>query len=39
MRKVELCEVVAYVRSKYVKDQIELSGNDIALVSLTAARI
>jgi len=39
VRKIELCEGVEYIRSKDVKDQIELSGNDIALVSLTAARI
>jgi large subunit ribosomal protein L9e len=39
VRKVELCEGVEYVRTSDVKDQIELSGNDIALVSLTAARI
>merc|ERR1739838_1117180 len=39
VRKVELLDGVSYVRSKDVKDQIELSGNDIALVSLTAARI
>ena len=39
VRKVELPEGVTYVRSSDVKDQIELSGNDIAAVSLTAARI
>lgn len=39
VRKVELPEGVTYVRSADVKDQIELSGNDIAMVSLTAARI
>merc|ERR1711957_483239 len=39
VRKIELCEGVEYIRRKDVKDQIELSGNDIALVSLTAARI
>jgi len=39
VRKIELCDGVEYVRSASVKDQIELSGNDIALVSLTAARI
>ncbi|GMI08097.1 hypothetical protein TrRE_jg7321 [Triparma retinervis] len=39
VRKVELCDGVEYVRSNDVKDQIELSGNDLALVSLTAARI
>ena len=30
---------VKYVRSADVKDEIQLSGNDIALVSLTAAQI
>lgn len=30
---------VGYVRSANVKDEICLSGNDIALVSLTAAQI
>merc|ERR1719203_2666166 len=39
VRKVELLEGVEYVRTADVKDQIELSGNDIALVSLTAAKI
>jgi large subunit ribosomal protein L9e len=39
VRKVKLLEGVKYVRSNDVKDQIELSGNDIALVSLTAAQI
>jgi len=39
VRKIQLCNTVEYVRSKDVKDQIELSGNDIALVSMTAARI
>mmetsp|Transcript_16478 Transcript_16478/g.47383 ORF Transcript_16478/g.47383 Transcript_16478/m.47383 type:complete len:188 (-) Transcript_16478:85-648(-) len=39
VRKVPLGEGVKYVRSADVKDQIELSGNDIAVVSLTAARI
>eukprot|EP00567_Pseudictyota_dubia_P010138 CAMPEP_0197432972 /NCGR_PEP_ID=MMETSP1175-20131217/930_1 /TAXON_ID=1003142 /ORGANISM="Triceratium dubium, Strain CCMP147" /LENGTH=187 /DNA_ID=CAMNT_0042961199 /DNA_START=64 /DNA_END=627 /DNA_ORIENTATION=- len=39
VRKVELCDGVQYVRTADVKDQIELSGNDIAMVSLTAARI
>ena len=38
-RKVKLMEGVKYVRSADVKDQIELSGNDIAMVSLTAAQI
>ena len=39
VRKVKLLEGVKYVRSADVKDQIELSGNDIAMVSLTAAQI
>jgi large subunit ribosomal protein L9e len=39
VRKVELCDGVEYVRTSNVKDQIELTGNDIALVSLTAANI
>ena len=39
VRKVKLQEGVKYVRSADVKDQIELSGNDIAMVSLTAAQI
>ena len=39
VRKVELLEGVKYVRSADVKDQIELSGNDIANVSLTCAQI
>ena len=39
VRKVKLLEGVKYVRSADVKDQIELSGNDIANVSLTAAQI
>mmetsp|Transcript_29060 Transcript_29060/g.61177 ORF Transcript_29060/g.61177 Transcript_29060/m.61177 type:complete len:187 (+) Transcript_29060:184-744(+) len=39
VRKIELLPGVKYVRSADVKDQIELSGNDIALVSLTAAQI
>jgi len=39
VRKVELCEGVEYKRSEAVKDEIELTGNDIAAVSLTAARI
>ena len=34
-----VCEVVEYVRSKKVKDQIELSGNDIVAVSMIAARL
>merc|ERR1712157_396067 len=39
VRKVKLQDGVEYVRTADVKDQIELSGNDIALVSLTAAKI
>lgn len=39
VRKVDLLEGVEYVRSADVKDQIELHGNDIAMVSLTAAKI
>jgi large subunit ribosomal protein L9e len=39
VRKVPLLPGVSYVRSANVKDQIELSGNDIAAVSLTAAQI
>lgn len=39
VRKVEVPEGVEYVRTADVKDQIELSGNDICLVSLTAAKI
>lgn len=39
VRKVPLLEGVKYVRSDNVKDQIELSGIDIAMVSLTAAQI
>lgn len=39
VRKVKLLEGVKYVRSADIKDQIELSGNDITKVSLTAAQI
>ena len=39
VRKVDLLEGVGYVRIADVKDQIELSGNDIASISLTAAKI
>ncbi len=39
VRKVPLLEGVEYIRSADVKDQIELVGNDIAMVSLTAAKI
>mmetsp|Transcript_675 Transcript_675/g.1092 ORF Transcript_675/g.1092 Transcript_675/m.1092 type:complete len:186 (+) Transcript_675:2-559(+) len=39
VRKVKLLDGVSYVRSADVKDQIELTGNDIANVSLTCAQI
>mmetsp|Transcript_100740 Transcript_100740/g.150970 ORF Transcript_100740/g.150970 Transcript_100740/m.150970 type:complete len:202 (-) Transcript_100740:1516-2121(-) len=39
VRKVKLYPGVKYVRSDAVKDQIELSGIDITLVSLTASNI
>ena len=39
VRKVPLLDGVDYIRSADVKDQIELVGNDIAMVSLTAAKI
>jgi large subunit ribosomal protein L9e len=39
VRRVELEEGVEYVRSADVKDQIELCGNDIAMVSLSCAKI
>lgn len=39
VRKVKLLDGVKYVRSADVKDQIELTGNDIANVSLTCAQI
>ncbi|KAL7477701.1 hypothetical protein ACHAW6_003496 [Cyclotella cf. meneghiniana] len=39
VRKIALLEGVKYDRSADVKDEITLSGNDIALVSLTAAQI
>lgn len=39
VRRVKLLEGVKYVRTEDVKDQIELSGIDIAAVSLTAAKI
>lgn len=39
VRKVKLLPGVKYVRTADVKDQIELSGIDIAAVSLTAAQI
>ena len=39
VRRVKLCDGVKYVRTAVVKDQIELSGNGINVVSLTAANI
>mmetsp|Transcript_41264 Transcript_41264/g.80747 ORF Transcript_41264/g.80747 Transcript_41264/m.80747 type:complete len:188 (-) Transcript_41264:137-700(-) len=39
VRRVTLLPGVEYVRTSDVKDQIELSGNDINAVSLTAAKI
>merc|ERR1712086_1228023 len=39
VRKVKLLDGVSYVRSTDVKDEIQLLGNDIANVSLTAAQI
>lgn len=39
VRRVPLIDGVEYVRTADVKDQIELSGNDISTVSLCAARI
>ncbi|CAM9309889.1 unnamed protein product [Ascophyllum nodosum] len=39
VRRVQLAEGVDYLRTADVKDQIELSGNDIKAVSMTAARI
>ena len=39
VRRVELLPGVEYVRTADVKDQIELKGNDLTAVSLTAARI
>jgi len=39
VRKVKLADGVDYVRTADVKDQIELTSNDITAVSLTAARI
>ena len=39
VRRLPLPDGVEYVRSADVKDQIELSGNDIAAVSLMAAKI
>ena len=39
VRKIKLLDGVEYVRTADVKDQIELIGNDVTTVSLTAARI
>jgi len=39
VRKVKLIEGVKYTRSADVKDEISLTGNDIAAVSLTCAQI
>ena len=39
VRKVQLMEGVKYIRSADVKDEIQLTGIDIANVSLTAAKI
>ena len=39
VRRVKLVDGVDYVRTADVKDQIELSGNDINAVSLTAANL
>ena len=39
VRKIALPEGVEFVRSADVKDQIELNGNDITVVSLICARI
>lgn len=39
VRKVKLFPGVKYVRTTDVKDEIVLSGNDISMVSLTAAQI
>ena len=39
VRRVKLCDGVEYVRTADVKDQIELTDNDINAVSLTAANI
>lgn len=39
VRRVQLLEGVSYVRTADVKDQIELSGIDIAKVSLSCAQI
>lgn len=37
VRRVELAPGVTYVRTADVKDQIELSGNDLTAVSITGA--
>ena len=39
VRRVELLDGVTYARTADVKDQIEISGNDLSLVSLSAAKI
>ena len=39
VRRVKLCDGAEYVRTADVKDQIELTGNGINVVSLTAANI
>lgn len=39
VRRVHLLDGVTYVRTADVKDQIEISGNDISKVSLSAAQI
>ena len=39
VRKVQMLEGVSVVRSESVKDQLELTGNDIELVSRSAALI
>ena len=39
VRRVDLCDGVTYVRSTDTKDEIVLTGNDLGLVSLTAAKI
>lgn len=39
VRRVKLLNGVSYARSTATKDEIELTGNDIAMVSLTAAQI
>eukprot|EP00595_Chromulina_sp_UTEXLB2642_P003221 CAMPEP_0196761254 /NCGR_PEP_ID=MMETSP1095-20130614/419_1 /TAXON_ID=96789 ORGANISM="Chromulina nebulosa, Strain UTEXLB2642" /NCGR_SAMPLE_ID=MMETSP1095 /ASSEMBLY_ACC=CAM_ASM_000446 /LENGTH=111 /DNA_ID=CAMNT_0042110527 /DNA_START=282 /DNA_END=617 /DNA_ORIENTATION=+ len=39
VRRVELLDGVQYFRTADVKDQIEISGNDVAKVSLSCAQI